>query len=96
MKIALILSLLLGLSAFADDNTVQPTPSDNGPKASGVDNSSESAIVPATHEQRKQLEENKKQHEQNLKNKPAKAKAKGHAKKAGKKAKKKAPKKPKQ
>ena len=100
MKIILVLSLLLSFSAFADD-VVQPTPTDNG-KASGVDNSSESAIVPGTPAQEKQIEQNKKEHEENMKAKPkAKAKAKGHAhvkghaKKASKKAKSKAHKKPK-
>jgi len=96
VKIVLILSLLLGLSAFASDNVVQPTPSDNGKKSgSGVDDDIQGTIVPASPDKEKQLEENKKVHEEHLKNQP-KGKAKGHAKKAAKKATSKAKKKPKQ
>ncbi|MCC2678506.1 MAG: hypothetical protein K0R29_1082 [Pseudobdellovibrio sp.] len=89
MKIVLILSLLLGLSAFANDNVVQPTPSDNGKKPGGnqVTDDIQGTIVPSSPDKEKQLEENKKVHEDHLKSQP-KGKAKGHAKKAAKPAKK--------
>ncbi len=93
MKIVLVLSLLLGLSAFADDNVVQPTPTDNG-KATDVNDDIKGTLTPASEDRTKQLEENKKVHEDKIKNQP-KGKAKGHAKKAAKKSNKKAAKKPK-
>ena len=107
MKIILFFSLLLSLSAFADDNTVQPTPSDNGKKTEELNEDIKGTIVPSSPDKEKQLEENKRVHEDHLKNAP-KGKAKGKvknaskstgkktAKKAGKKAKAKAKKKSKQ
>lgn len=94
MKIVLVLSFLLSLSALAIDNTVQPTPSDNGKKTDEIHEDIKGAIVPSSPDKEKQLEENKKVHEDHLKNQPKK-KTKVQAKKAVKKANAKAKAKPK-
>jgi len=80
VKKILILSLFLGLSAFADDNIVQPTPSDNGKRSEDLKGDIKGTIVPSSPDKEQQIEENKKVHEDHLKNQP-KAKAKGHDKK---------------
>lgn len=88
MKILMLVSLLFGFAAFAQD-AVQPTPTDAGKATQPAAEDVGSATVPGTPSQEKQLEENKAVHDHKAKAHHAKAHAKAHGKKVAKKAKKK-------